>query len=83
MASDLDGSQALQGAYDDNNHAFRVEPISQFVPWGWDYVSLNSSGSTQDVYKFYVGGSGGTLIGTVTINYTDSTKDTITNAART
>lgn len=47
-----------------------------------DYVSL-SSGATQDVYTFKSGGSGGSTIATVTINYTDATKATITDVTKT
>lgn len=49
----------------------------------YDYLSLNSSGSTQDIYTFYTGGSGGTLVATLTINYVDSTKAVITNVTKT
>ena len=53
-----------------------------FVPYSYDYVAL-VSGTTTDTYTFYQGGSGGTLVTTVTITYSDSTKATISNIART
>lgn len=48
----------------------------------WDYVS-NASTSTSDTYSFKVGGSGGTLVATVAVVYTDSTKGTISTVTRT
>jgi hypothetical protein len=45
----------------------------------YDYASL-ASGATTDVWTFK---SGGTLVATVTINYTDATKATITSVAKT
>jgi hypothetical protein len=39
--------------------------------------------STIDVWTFRVGGVGGTLVSTVTITYTDSTKATISTVVRT
>lgn len=48
----------------------------------YDYVSL-ATASTTDTYTFKTGGSGGTTVATITITYTDSTKATISNVART
>lgn len=47
-----------------------------------DYVS-NAPTSTTDVFTFRTGGSGGTVLGTVTVTYTDSTKTTLSTAALT
>ncbi|SRR5258708_3820915 len=54
----------------------------RFVKNTFDYISLAQT-STTDVYTFYQGGSGGTLVNTVTINYTDSSKGTLSNVALT
>lgn len=51
--------------------------IAQF-----DYCSLSQT-ATQDVWMFKIGGAGGTLVNTVTINYTDSTKITVANVSKT
>ena len=48
----------------------------------YDYIS-NSSGSTSDTYTFKVGGSGGLVVCTVAIVYTDSGKGTISTVTRT
>ena len=48
----------------------------------FDYTALSPS-ATQDVWTFKTGGSGGSLVSTVTINYTDATKAVIVDVART
>lgn len=48
----------------------------------YDYVS-NTSTSTSDTYKFYTGGSGGSLVATVALVYTDSTKGTLSTVTKT
>ena len=45
----------------------------------WNYFSVEYPTTTQEVFKYYSGGSGGTLLRTVTINYTDSNKTDILN----
>jgi len=56
--------------------------VAGLIPESYDYVSLTQATLT-DVWTFYTGGSGGTLVATVTITYTDSGKETISNIART
>jgi hypothetical protein len=56
---------------------------SSLVNVAYDYVAVTYPTSTQEVYTFNTGGSGGTTVATVTVNYTDSTKDFILNVART
>lgn len=47
-----------------------------------DYISL-AQGGTTDTWSYKVGGIGGTLVATVTITYTDSTKTIISTVAKT
>lgn len=68
--------------WDAQSSQWRRSP-APYVPYAYDYVGVNTAGSTTDVYTFYQGGSGGTLVATVTINYSDSTKSTTTSVART
>ena len=51
--------------------------IAQF-----DSTALTPAATT-DVWTFFTGGLAGTLVNTVTINYTDSTKATILNVVKT
>lgn len=48
----------------------------------YDYVS-QAQATLTDTWSFKTGGSGGTLVATVTITYTDSTKATISTVAKT
>ena len=63
--------------------AHRVLQVNDFIPDSYDYVSVAYPDTTTEVYSFYTGGSGGTLVCTITIVYTDATKDFISTAART
>ena len=56
--------------------------MSSLVSEKWDYVA-QAQGATTDTWTFYTGGSGGTLVATVTITYVDATKEVILNVART
>ena len=49
----------------------------------YDYVAASYPDSITEIYTFRKGGSGGTLLATVTIVYTDSTKVDISTAERT
>lgn len=53
-----------------------------FIPI-YDYVGVAYPIGTQEVYTFKSGGSGGTTVATVTINYTDSTKANISDVTKT
>lgn len=48
----------------------------------YDYVSINYSGTTSDVYTFKTGGSGGTTVATITLGYTDSGKGTLSTVTK-
>lgn len=49
----------------------------------WDYVAASYPTATQEIYEFRSGGSLGTIVSTVTLNYVDSSKSLILNASRT
>lgn len=49
----------------------------------YDYFVVQTPTTTKEVYVFKSGGSTGTTVATVTINYTDATKGTILSAAMT
>lgn len=50
-------------------------PVSH---WVFDYTNLIQT-TTTDLWSYYLGGSGGTLVGTVYIVYTDTTKEIVDN----
>lgn len=53
------------------------------VPFAFDYISANYAGATADVYTYKSGGSGGTTVATVTVNWTDATKTVLSTVIRT
>jgi hypothetical protein len=56
---------------------------SALINVAYDYISATYPTETQEVYVYKTGGSGGTTVATITVNYTDSTKTNISNVART
>lgn len=77
--SDLDANQAIENSYVEAADALRVISLGQALPFTWDYMSLDSSDPEVEVYTFRQGGSGGEIVGTVTITYTDSSKETLSS----
>ncbi len=53
-----------------------------FVTVAFDYMAY-TSGSVTDVYVYKTGGSGGTTVATVTVTWTNSSKDVLVSVART
>lgn len=49
----------------------------------FDYIGVTSPDGVTDVYTFRAGGATGTVVATLTIIYTDSTKVTLSSLART
>lgn len=49
----------------------------------WDYFSVSYPTSTQEIFRYYQGGAGGTLVRTVTMNYADATKVQLINCGYT
>lgn len=55
-----------------------------FIIASYDYVSMILSvGDTTETYTFKTGGSGGTTVATVTIVYTDSTREILSSVTKT
>lgn len=53
------------------------------VPFAFDYISANYAGATSDVYTYKTGGSGGSTVATITVNWTDATKSVLSSVVRT
>lgn len=47
----------------------------------YDYLDVQQTDSDTETYVFKTGGSGGTTVQTIVINYTDATKENIDNVA--
>ncbi len=79
--SKFDWHQTLREGFDDTSRAFKSKIIGAAVDVSWDYLAVSYPSGTQEVYTFKTGGSGGTTVKTITVNYTSSTKDAIDNVA--
>lgn len=49
----------------------------------WDYMAMTEAVPGTEVYTFKIGGSSGTTVATVTVLYTDSTKETLSSVTLT
>lgn len=47
-----------------------------------DYIVATYPTSTQEVYTYKIGGSSGTIVGVITVNYTDATKDILSSVIK-
>lgn len=59
-----------------------IDGSSEELPFDADSFALTTNASTQDIYTYYTGGVGGTIVGTITINYTDTCKIKIQDLAK-
>lgn len=53
------------------------------VPEAFDYILATYPTTSSEVYTYKSGGSGGTTVATVTVVYTDSTKEVLTSVTKT
>lgn len=86
MPVDDSGTEALRKAAEPttlnnrSNYYFKVMDQNSFAPPnGTDSFTVTYPSATQEVYQFRSGGIGGTILKTVTLNYTDATKTALTN----
>lgn len=49
----------------------------------FDYIAVTYPTSSSEVYTYKSGGSGGTTVATITVAYSDATKENITSVERT
>lgn len=67
-----------------NSSGTTIDPATT---WGlnlpvFDYISIAYPTTVQEVYTYKSGGSGGTTVATVTVNYVDATKEFISNLTK-
>jgi hypothetical protein len=82
----LDDSIAIGDPASDNilaiNEDGSIKTVQMFTE-PYDSVTVTYPTATQEIYKSRIGGVSGAVQQTITINYTDSTKNFLLNAART
>lgn len=83
-----------RGALDDRENEAFVEIDGKFhkavyskisnalVTESFDSISATYPTTTTEVYEYYVGGLSGTLVATITVTYTDSTKEILSSVVK-
>jgi len=59
-----------------------LQNLTGFEIPAYDYIAVTYPTTTQEVYVYKTGGSGGATVATITVNYTDTTKEYITNITK-
>jgi hypothetical protein len=80
--SDLDSNQIIQKVYEAGTESLNVNMSGTLIQENFDYIGVTYPSGTQEVYTYKAGGSGGTTVGIVTIDYVDATKAQILSVAR-
>lgn len=57
--------------------AIRVTGQNALVKVSYNFIDATYPSATQEVYVYKTGGSGGTTVATVTVNYTDASKEVL------
>lgn len=87
LPKDLNDREHRKFRQDPDNHNQSVIAVTQvngLIQEKYDYVSMElSAGDTTETYTFKTGGSGGTTVATVTVVYTDSTREVLSSATKT
>ena len=60
-----------------SGNRLKVDVLGQLVPTNFDYISLSYTGSNLTGVVYKVGGSGGSIVATLTLSYTGSQLDSI------
>lgn len=60
-----------------------LQSVAGFNIPAYDYIEATYPTAVQEVYVYNTGGAGGTTVSTVTVNYTDATKNFISNTTKT
>lgn len=70
--------------YFDGN-AWQRQPFApgSMITQAFDYIGITYPTTTTEVYAFKTGGSGGTTVNTLTLTYTDDTKESLSSVERT
>lgn len=59
-----------------------LQTIAGFGIPAHDYIGVAYPTATREVYTYKNGGSGGTTVATITVNYTDTTKEYVTDLTK-
>ncbi len=60
----------------------RTSKINSLVTVPYDYIAATYPTASTEVYTYKSGGSSGTVVGIITVVYTDSTKEVLTSVTK-
>ena len=60
-----------------------IKAIGGLVSDAYDYIGATYPTTSSEVYTYKTGGSGGTTVATITVVYSDSTKEALTSVTKT
>lgn len=72
----------MQAVIDGEGIENKLLAIAGLITEPYDAVTVSYPTSTQEIYSFKTGGVSGTVIIVITVDYTDSTKEFISQAFR-
>lgn len=77
-------SKQPNGSYENVSNTHPIPVMDGFSIPAYDYFSMALSvGDTTETYIFKTGGVGGTVVATITIVYTDNTREIIVSGTKT
>lgn len=80
----MDRSEPLGNSQDnDGRRALHVKNMTQLITVPFDAGTVEYPDSITEVYKYRTGGTGGTIVGTITLVYTNSSKKLLASWAKT
>ena len=71
---------AIQGNYGYDSVTDSFLPMSADISYA--YMAYTNTNTTTDTYKYYQGGVSGSLVATITIIYTDTSKTVVSTVTR-
>ena len=78
LDSSTDSVTADQGSPASDANSWPVRDLNKLVPEEYDYIALTYTGNNITTVVYRQGGSGGTIVATLTLTYTGSRLDTVT-----
>jgi hypothetical protein len=77
----LSAKRVVNYAYDSSTDTLQPAAPNLTPGTDYDYIDVQQTDTDTETYVYKLGGSGGTTVRTVVVNYTDATKANIDNVA--
>lgn len=82
MSSKLDQVQIFQDIHDDSSDSIKVTQVGSLINVAFDAITRDDISATSEKYEYRVGGVSGAIVATVTLTYTDASRETIVSVVR-